>query len=183
MDEWPLLVLCPKSLGANWRAELGNWLPRAGVVATRAYVLGAKDELVLGGAGRVVIASYDTATRRSSELGSAKFGVIIADESQTLKSADAQRSKALLPLIRGAKRALLLSGTPLPSRPAEIFTQANALRPRIFRARRPFEERFCQGHQDRFGWNAKGAANLPELHAVLLHAVSSFPVSPSQIVP
>ena len=50
-----------------------------------------------------------------------------------------QTPKALLPLASGARRCLLLSGTPVLSRPIEIFTQAHALRqrphPRVLRAR------------------------------------------------
>ena len=54
---------------------------------------------------------------------------------------------------------VLLSGTPVLSRPIEIYTQAAALRPHIFGTQRDFEVRYCNGHHSRFGWDNKGAAN------------------------
>lgn len=48
---------------------------------------------------------------------------------QLATGVQAKRSKAVLPLLEGAKRAILLSGTPLPSKAAEVFTQLCALLP------------------------------------------------------
>ena len=39
----------------------------------------------------------------------------------------AQRTKATTPLIKDARRAILLSGTPALNKPKEIFQQARAL--------------------------------------------------------
>ena len=128
-------------------------MPSGGGAAVR-VVNSSKDELRAEGR-TIVIVSYDLATRRASELEAARFGMVVADESHCLKSADSNRSKALLPLVRKAKRALLLSGTPLPSRPAEIFTQANALRPKCFAKRKDFEVRYCAAYKDRFGTPAR----------------------------
>ena len=69
------------------------------------------------------------------------------------------------------RRLVLVSGTPSPSRPAEIFTQAKLLRPGIFGRRQDFERRYAAAHQGRFGWDAKGASHVKELHAVLTHAL------------
>ena len=48
---------------------------------------------------------------------------------QALKNREAQRTKAVLPLLQRARRALLLSGTPALSRPSELYTQLAALDP------------------------------------------------------
>ncbi|EOD41448.1 hypothetical protein EMIHUDRAFT_60882, partial [Emiliania huxleyi CCMP1516] len=178
-DEWPLLVVCPKSLCGNWLAELRRWLPlvcsaplapaAASAPGGEALVESGKDSLS-GGCGVVVI-SYDLAVRRAAELRAAGFGVAIADESHALKEPESQRSKALLPLLGGVRRLVLVSGTPSPSRPAEIFTQAKLLRPGIFGRRQDFERRYAAAHQGRFGWDAKGASHVKELHAVLTHAL------------
>ena len=37
-DEWPLLVLCPASLCANWRTELVKWMQLAGLEDAGEYV-------------------------------------------------------------------------------------------------------------------------------------------------
>ena len=49
-----------------------------------------------------------------------KFQVVIADESHYIKNGRAARSRAAVTLIKRAKRAILLSGTPAISRPAEV---------------------------------------------------------------
>ena len=54
---------------------------------------------------------------------------------------------------------LLLSGTPLLSKPLELFTQLHALLPAAFRSEREFSVRYCDGKQGRFGWEAKGATH------------------------
>ena len=76
-----------------------------------------------------------------------------------------------MPLVKAARRALLLSGTPLLSKPLELFTQLHALRPRAFGNERDFSVRYCNGHQGRFGWEAKGSTHAAELNALLTHAV------------
>jgi hypothetical protein len=58
-------------------------------------------------------------------------GVVVADESHLLKSYTAQRTKAIVPLLKAAQRALCLSGTPALSRPAELYTQISALVPNV----------------------------------------------------
>ena len=57
------------------------------------------------------------------------------------------------------------------SRPIEVYTQAAALRPKIFGARRPFAERYCDLKQGRFGMDDKGASHTGSLCAVLTHTL------------
>lgn len=49
------------------------------------------------------------------------FAVVIVDESHYLKSRNAARTKILVPLIKSAKRAVLLTGTPALGRPEEVM--------------------------------------------------------------
>ena len=67
----------------------------------------------------------------------------MCDESQYLKNRKARRTVALLPLVRAARRRLLLSGTPTLSRPAELHTQLLALAPRTFGSFKAFASRYC----------------------------------------
>ena len=59
------------------------------------------------------------------------FKVCIADEAHYLKSKDSQRSKELVPVLQNAKRVILLSGTPVLSRPVEVFNLIKILRPDV----------------------------------------------------
>jgi hypothetical protein len=48
-----------------------------------------------------------------------------------MQNAATARTKALRPLIEAAKRVVLLSGTPALSRPMELYTQLNMLKPDV----------------------------------------------------
>lgn len=54
------------------------------------------------------------------------------DESHMLKSFKTARYKAAAPIMKKAKRVLLLSGTPALSRPSELYTQISGIDPSIF---------------------------------------------------
>jgi hypothetical protein len=53
----------------------------------------------------------------------------VLDECHLIKNRTSQRSKAAIPLVQAARRAVLLTGTAAQSRPAELFTQMQALLP------------------------------------------------------
>ena len=97
---------------------------------------------------------------------------IICDESQCLKSRAALRTKAMLPLLKAARRAMLLSGTPALSRPVELFTQLHALDAKAFPAFKAFAHRYCDAKQGRYGLDASGCSHLSELHTVLFASVA-----------
>lgn len=82
------------------------------------------------------------ATKRALDIAS-DFKVCIADEAHYLKSIDSQRSKALVPLLQNAKRVILLSGTPVLSKPVEIFNLMKILRPDVHPNFKTFADRYC----------------------------------------
>ena len=55
------------------------------------------------------------------------FSLTSPQESHVLKSQTAKRTKSVLPLLKSARRCLLLSGTPAFARPAELWPQLSAL--------------------------------------------------------
>lgn len=59
-------------------------------------------------------------------------------ESHYLKNDKALRTQALMPVLKSAKRTILLSGTPALSRPMDLYTQLDALRPGTFGSRFDF---------------------------------------------
>jgi SWI/SNF-related matrix-associated actin-dependent regulator 1 of chromatin subfamily A len=87
------------------------------------------------------IVSYDLAHRMSAALEARKFKIVIADESHHIKSPKAKRTKSVIPLLQRAPHALLLSGTPALNRPIELYTQLNAIRPKLFDNQRDFGDR------------------------------------------
>jgi len=65
--------------------------------------------------------SYNIGTRLAGIIGRKGFKVAIVDESHYLKSRDSLRAKNLVPVLMRTKRIMLLSGTPILARPAEIY--------------------------------------------------------------
>jgi SWI/SNF-related matrix-associated actin-dependent regulator of chromatin subfamily A-like protein 1 len=96
------------------------------------------------------------------------FSIVIADECHCLKSCCSARTMACLPVILAAEYRILISGTPVTSRPVEIFPQLQALlgggpldppfMPPIV-----FSERYCGGSTR----GERGATHLYELNAIL----------------
>lgn len=99
------------------------------------------------------------------------FRFIIADESHYLKSKDAKRTATILPLLQAAAHTLLLSGTPALNQPRELYTQVNAVRPRLLGTYEEFAMRYCAGRKERWGLDDKGSSNLEELHNLLTSSV------------
>jgi hypothetical protein len=98
-----------------------------------------------------------------------QFGIVIADESHQLKNKDAKRTEIALPFIKRASVAICLSGTPILNRPVEMFTQLNALLPRVFSSYEEFTQRYCNARPSNFGsgWDVSGSSNERELNLLL----------------
>lgn len=54
--------------------------------------------------------------------------MVVVDESHYLKSRNAARTRILVPLVRSAKRAILLTGTPALGRPEEVKQQVLSMK-------------------------------------------------------
>lgn len=81
-----------------------------------------------------------------------------------LKNQTAQRTKAIRALSCNIPHIVLLSGTPLLSRPIEMFTLLNMIDPNTWNNWYSFSRRYCDGKRTRWGYEANGATNTEELH-------------------
>lgn len=163
-DEWPLLVVAPSSVRFTWAEAFRRWLPSLSPDSIN-VVVKAKDNLR---AGLVNIISYDLLSRMEKQQQPGNpFKVLIMDESHFLKNIKTARCKAALPLLKAAKRVILLSGTPAMSRPAELYTQILAVRPTLFPRFHDFGIRYCDAKQMTWGWDYSGSSNLGELKLLL----------------
>jgi len=160
--EWPLLIISPASMVSSWHEQVRRWFPP--ILPDQISVLyDGKGQLN----GIVNIGSFDLLAKLGDMVKSKQYKVVIVDESHALRNPDSKRSKALLPIIAKANRAILLSGTPALSRPIELFSQIKAVNPKLFPNYFEFGKRYCNGHQTPFGWDMKGASNLNELQVIL----------------
>ncbi|EKX45486.1 hypothetical protein GUITHDRAFT_42086, partial [Guillardia theta CCMP2712] len=167
--EWPLLIICPSSLRLNWAQECSRWLEGMKEEPLEVQVVMKGSDAIKG--VDVTIVSYDLATRMSDAIKASSFKVVIADESHYIKTDKALRTRACMPLLRQASRAILLSGTPALSRPVELLSQLQCLQPKIFSSKREFQRRYCNAKQGRWGLDTSGASCLQELSILLSSSV------------
>lgn len=131
------LVVCPAYLQTTWRRALDAWSAPATVCSFSKVPAGCTAELV------------------------------IVDEAHYLKTVDSQRTQALMPLLLRASRALLLSGTPCPNRPSELYALLHAIRPRVVPTWLGFSARYCRPRQTPFGLDTRGSDRPDELRWLL----------------
>ncbi|XP_040295362.1 SWI/SNF-related matrix-associated actin-dependent regulator of chromatin subfamily A-like protein 1 [Bufo bufo] len=160
--EWPLLVVAPSSVRFTWAEAFNRWLPSVRSDSINVIVTGRDSH----SAGLVNIISFDLLGKMDKSITSS-FKVIIIDESHFLKNVKTARCKSAMPLLKNAKRVILLSGTPAMSRPAELYTQIAAVRPNSFPRFHDFGVRYCDAKQMPWGWDYSGSSNMNELKLLL----------------
>ncbi|KAM9629783.1 SWI/SNF-related matrix-associated actin-dependent regulator of chromatin subfamily A-like protein 1 isoform 3-T5 [Morphnus guianensis] len=164
--EWPLLVVTPSSVRFTWAEAFHRWLPSLSPGSTNVIVTG-KDNLT---ASLINIISFDLLSKMDKQLKST-FKVVIIDESHFLKNVKTARCRAAMPLLKAARRVILLSGTPAMSRPAELYTQIMAVQPAFFSQFHSFGLRYCDARKMPWGWDYSGSSNLTELKILLEESI------------
>ena len=162
--DWPVIVICPSSLRFNWRDEFMNWLTFMREEDIQVFT-SAQDEF--NSQCCVFILSYNIATRLAGMLSRKAFKIIIVDEAHYLKSRDSLRAKNIIPVLMRTKRILLLTGTPILARPAEIYNLLRILRPDVYHSFNGFGKRYCNPKEAHFGIDWSGSKNQRELHMVI----------------
>uniref|UniRef100_A0A182NET2 SWI/SNF-related matrix-associated actin-dependent regulator of chromatin subfamily A-like protein 1 n=1 Tax=Anopheles dirus TaxID=7168 RepID=A0A182NET2_9DIPT len=161
-QDWPLLVCTTASTRDSWAKKVRELLPHIPVH----HIVGLNSGQDYIGDCRVLISSYSLMERCGEKLLDRGFGMLVFDESHTLKNVKAKCTTVALALAKRARRVVLLSGTPALSRPVELFTQLQMLDGK-FCSFKQYSTRYCAGKQTNFGWNATGQSNLVELNLLL----------------
>lgn len=139
----PFLIITPTSTAENWARELAVWCPSlvcekyVGSEAERAQL---REHLRAGGRGRagwdVLITTYSLFERDSSAakeersfLNKQRFDYMVLDEAHCIKNSNSARYRNLCRM--GARRRLLLTGTPLENSLKELYTLLSFLMPNL----------------------------------------------------
>ena len=160
-----VLIVCPLSVKVNWEREIARWStadPPLTVGHATAKEWPATD---------VVVAHYDVLARHEADLRSREWDMVVLDEAHYLKNPKAQRTQAIfgkkgLPAV-GAGRKLVLTGTPIPNRPVELYGILRWLDPEVAGSWLRYATRYCARKETRWGWDVSGASNLGELQEKL----------------
>lgn len=163
-----IFICCPASVKYYWKKKIEEWADRKYsimvVEGTKAWI----DPDV-----EVVIMNYHLVINPhiQNQLKDLTFDVGVCDEAHYLQSLESQRSKALIGnkgVMRNCKYKFMLSGTPISSRPKNLYPMLRVFANDAIKPYETFERfamRYCGGYRDK--WTdvliADGATNCGEL--------------------
>lgn len=163
LNHLPVMIICPASAKGVWRDEIREI--DASLVIDSAT--GRSHKFIKR--SDILVINYDIL---SDHLSAKRFparwrgATLAVDECHRAKSTDAKRTRATQFFIEESKRTICLSGTPMPSRTAELWPILHSLG--IVRMdQRAFEMRYAAAWQAPWGWDARGSSNLDELRESL----------------
>ena len=119
----PSLVVAPKSLMFNWRAESARFTPNLKVLEHTGL---ARDSALIPDHD-LVLTTYGTMLRDIAHLAEVEFDYVVLDEAQAVKNSSTASAKAVR-LLRG-KHRLALSGTPVENHLGELWSIFEFLNP------------------------------------------------------
>jgi SWI/SNF-related matrix-associated actin-dependent regulator 1 of chromatin subfamily A len=154
------LIVCPASVKFSWQNEVKKWTNFSSIVIDSKTDVSQVDADI-----NVWIINYDILKKHYGQLSKVRFDCMVGDEVQMIKSTNALRTKAFRSISRDIPAVVLLSGTPLLSRPSELFSLLNIVDPKTWNNWYDFARRYCAMKQTHWGMDTSGASNVEELHA------------------
>ena len=87
---------------------------------------------------------------------------------QAIESSKTVRTRGVTQIaVNENIQKVFLSGTPFTSKVAQFYNACHLLAPDLFPKEWDFKQRYCAPHYNGFGWEYKGASNIPELREKL----------------
>lgn len=163
----PYLVVCPASVKRNWAREIRVVKPWAEPV-----IVGPGMPPEPGWKDWVII-NYDILGKHADALMEHDWTGIVFDEAHYLKNHRSKRNQISNKLIQSVGTDPMihaLTGTPLTSRPRDLFPLLQLVQHPMGKSFLTFARRYCDAYKGEYGWVSDGASNLGEL-AVQLHGI------------
>lgn len=159
----PIIIVCPAGLRWNWLHEV---ITHTGI---RAEILeGMKtDKRKASRSPIITIVNYEILWPWMDHLKRLSPKLVVIDEAHFLAGRTSKRCKAVKELCKGVPHILALTGTPIISRPAELWPIMNLLHPKQFPSFWQWAHNFCAMRRTYWGWDWRGASNLDKLNQIL----------------
>lgn len=156
-----ILIVCPSSLKINWERELDLWL------YNRELDVKVVNGNMLHKEANINIVNYDRLDK-CHNLRNFDWDLIIFDEAHYLKNDKAKRTRAVMGYRKtpplDAKKVVMLTGTPMTNRPADVWTICHYMQPNVFKDKWAFLMRYCDPKRVFGRLDFSGSSNLEELH-------------------
>ncbi|KAL9653812.1 hypothetical protein ABK040_012873 [Willaertia magna] len=183
--EWPMWIVCPSSLKANWKKEILKWIGGIEINVKNKKEVMVSDKIKIIDKGKEIndhslvnIISYDMLAKEKilkivqDLVITGNCGVIICDESHLLKNTSSKRSQSIMPLLEECKRIILTSGTSCTSYPIELYSSIKVLIKDKSLKKVDFGFRYCGlKTQPRSAADYKGFSRLSELFCLLSNTI------------
>jgi len=161
---FPIIIVCPASLKWNWENEVSTHFGLHSVILEGRKPPRINRRLT---SPDIIIINYDILINWVPWLLSLNPCLLIFDEAHYCSNPSAKRTRAVKKLAKSIKHVIGLTGTPLINRPSELWPVLQIIRPDIYKKFRPFADKYCAPRLTKWGWEYKGARNLPMLHQEL----------------
>ena len=145
-----ILIALPATLRKQWEIELQEKFGLEAFILDRLTVEADayhwQHWLEKGSHVRIVLASYDYASKLMLRFPNVKWDLIIIDEAHNLRNVfhGTKRAKRLYELTQGIPK-ILLTATPLQNSLSDLHGLISFIDPRIFGSERLFNKRFIEG--------------------------------------
>ncbi len=153
----PILVVCPKSVQDNWRAEVQRFCPSLKVDVWSRDTAGKTG---LKGDVDLLVIHYPQLRIHEEALCAITWGAVILDEAQAIKNPTAQSTKAACAL--NAHHRLALTGTPIENRLLDLWSIFAFAMPGVLGNRASFTRNF-DGKEDPLARRRLAARTRPFL--------------------
>lgn len=136
---FPAILVVPSSLKINWQREVGHLR-----VPLQVSVVGGWQGDIE--AAHIIILNYELLRARENQLRRCGARAIVFDEAHILKKPEADsahRAAVATRLAKAIPSRLLLTGTPMPNKPHELWRILHVLDPAGWPSFDAFKQRYC----------------------------------------
>lgn len=125
------LIICPKSLLANWEEEIARWAPELSrIQVVPSPSIREKAWKAIWGRVHIILTNYEQVRTPPSALLSDDLELLIADEAHRIRNTDSQTTQGIRRL--GPQKFWALTGTPLERDSEDLATLLSTLEPERF---------------------------------------------------
>src|SRR5258705_1894967 len=168
-----VVIICPNNLRLNWLLELQRWVePALFESLAGGEVEMCTPTMYMHGVSNLVIASFEGFTRWVGVMKELDPDLVFIDEGHFLKNPGTKRAKALNE-IRHWRNKIIMTGTPIPNYPYELFNLINFLDEKQWESRRDFETRYCP-YKNKYAYHMDELQNLFRHGKVVNHVTKEY---------
>lgn len=137
-DKKPFLIVAPASLLENWKREFNKFTSGVNVHIHQGQDRSGSPTYLKS--YDVIVTSYETLNSDLSIFKMIFWDMVIADEAQSIKNPDAQRTKAIKGI--GKKFSIAVTGTPFENKLTDVWSIVDFIYPNYLPSKNEFEQKF-----------------------------------------